>query len=80
MADHNRRFGKEPLSPHDVHRPLPPTDDRGCFLCWQEERRLTSNIVRRCSDVVRAERMLTSPARRLRQQPPGASASLEEGL
>jgi transposase-like protein len=33
-----------------------------------------------CGDAARAERMLTNLARRLRQQHPGASASLDEGL
>jgi homeodomain-containing protein len=27
MRDYNRRFARAPLSPHDVHRPLGPTDD-----------------------------------------------------
>ncbi|HSS02588.1 MAG TPA: transposase [Kofleriaceae bacterium] len=33
-----------------------------------------------CADATRAKRLLTNLVRRLREQPPGAAASLEEGL
>jgi len=44
-ADFNKRFGKEPVNPHDAHRPLRPTDDLDSFFTWQEERKLTKALV-----------------------------------
>jgi Homeodomain-like domain len=44
MEAYNRRFGKEPLSPQDAHRPLRPEDDLERIFSWQEERRLTANL------------------------------------
>lgn len=44
MADFNRRFAREPLNPHDAHRPLLPHDDLMRVFTWQEERRLTDNL------------------------------------
>jgi len=44
MADFNRRFGREPASPHDAHRPLRPRDNVDEVLRWKEQRRLTQNL------------------------------------
>ena len=44
MADFNRRFGREPVSPHDAHRPLRPRDNLDEVLHWKEQRRLTHNL------------------------------------
>jgi len=44
MADYNRRFGCEPLSPHDAHRPLLETEDLDRIFTWQEERSLSKNL------------------------------------
>lgn len=44
MADFDRRFAREPLNPHDAHRPLRPHKNLKRVLTWQEERRLTGNL------------------------------------
>lgn len=44
MADYNRRFAREPLNPHDAHRPLLAHEDLTRVFTWQEERRLTDNL------------------------------------
>lgn len=44
MADYNRRFGREPQSAHDAHRPLLPHEKLDRVFTWQEERRLTQNL------------------------------------
>ncbi len=44
MADFNRRFAREPLNPHDKHRPLLSHEDLMRVFTWQEERRLTDNL------------------------------------
>jgi len=41
-ADYNRRFGREPLSAHDTHRPL--REDLDLIFTWQEERKLSRNL------------------------------------
>jgi hypothetical protein len=43
--DYNRRFGKPPKSDHDSHRPLRPSDDLDEIFTWQEERKVTNNLV-----------------------------------
>jgi hypothetical protein len=45
MVDYNRRFGREPRDPHDAHRPLRADEDLGQIFSWQEERRMTRNLV-----------------------------------
>lgn len=44
-ADYNRRFGKPPQSTHDAHRPLRLEDDLDQIFTWQEERKLTNDLV-----------------------------------
>ena len=44
MADYNRRFAREPGSPHNAHRPLRPRDDLSEVLRWKEKRKMTSNL------------------------------------
>jgi hypothetical protein len=44
-ADYNRRFGKPPKSEHDAHRPLRPSDDLDEIFTWQEERKITGDLV-----------------------------------
>ncbi len=43
-ADYNQRFGREPLSPHDAHRPLRDDEDLDLIFTWQEERKLSKNL------------------------------------
>jgi transposase len=43
-ADYNQRFGREPRSPHDVHRPLRDDEDLERIFTWQEERKLSKNL------------------------------------
>lgn len=42
--DFNQRFAREPLSPHDAHRPLRNDEDLDMIFTWQEERKLSSNL------------------------------------
>ena len=44
-ADYNRRFGKLPKSEHDAHGPLRPSDDLDEIFTWQEERKITGDLV-----------------------------------
>lgn len=44
MADYNRRFARPPLSAHNAHRPMLPTEKLERVFTWQEERRLTQNL------------------------------------
>lgn len=44
LAEYNQRFGREPASRHDAHRPLRAHDDLGEILRWKEKRRLTQNL------------------------------------
>ncbi len=44
QADYNRRFGREPLSRHDAHRPLRDEEDLDLIFTWQEERKLSRNL------------------------------------
>jgi transposase len=43
-ADYNERFGREPESPHDAHRPVRDDEDLGRIFSWQEERKLSRNL------------------------------------
>jgi len=45
MDDYNRRFGRAPVNPHNVHRPLRADEDLSRIFTWQEERTLTGNLV-----------------------------------
>src|SRR5215212_9019875 len=44
LADHNRRFAKEPISPSDAHRPVPQEMVLEDIFAWKEERTLTRNL------------------------------------
>jgi transposase len=44
MDDYNRRFGREPQSPHGVHRPVRDEEDLERIFTWQEDRKLTKNL------------------------------------
>ena len=43
-ADYNKRFGREPQSPHDAHRPVREDEDLERIFTWQEERKLSKNL------------------------------------
>jgi hypothetical protein len=43
-AEYNQRFGREPLSPHDAHRPVRDDEDLHQIFTWQEERKLSKNL------------------------------------
>jgi hypothetical protein len=43
--DFNRRFARPPRDPRDAHRALLPQDNLGRAFTWQEQRRLTNNLV-----------------------------------
>ena len=44
IADFNQRFGVQPISQHDAHRPLTTQDDLTRILTWQESRTLSKNL------------------------------------
>lgn len=44
MQDFNQRFGEEPRSTVDAHRPLTVKDDLAHILTWQETRSLSKNL------------------------------------
>lgn len=44
LADYNRRFGKMPRNPKDLHRPLAAHDSLDDALAWREERTVTANL------------------------------------
>lgn len=44
QADYNERFGREPLSAHDAHRPVREDEDLDRIFTWQEERKLSKNL------------------------------------
>jgi hypothetical protein len=44
IADHNRRFGKEPCHARDAHRPVPPEIVLDDVFAWKEERTVTHNL------------------------------------
>jgi hypothetical protein len=44
INDFNKRFGKEPLSSFNAHRPLLADEDLRTSLCWKEDRTLTHNL------------------------------------
>jgi len=43
-VDYNQRFGREPRSPHDAHRPVRDDEDLDRIFTWQEERKLSKNL------------------------------------
>jgi transposase len=52
IADFNRRFGVEPISQHDAHRPLTTQDDLARILTWQEARTLSKNLTLQFEKIV----------------------------
>jgi len=52
MADYNRRFGVEPRSAVDVHRPLSPADDLDRILTRREIRTLSRNLTLQYNKVI----------------------------
>ena len=44
IADHNTRFGREPLNAKDLHRPLTAADNLDEILAWREIRTVTKNL------------------------------------
>lgn len=44
MTSYNQRFAREPLNPHDAHRPIRDDEDLDQILTWQEERKLSRNL------------------------------------
>lgn len=44
LHDFNQRFGEEPRSSVDAHRPLTPKEDLARILTWQETRCLSKNL------------------------------------
>jgi transposase len=52
MADFNQRFGIQPISQHDAHRPLTAQDNLTHILTWQEPRILSKNLTLQFNKVV----------------------------
>ena len=52
LDDFNQRFGQEPRSDVDAHRPLTPKDDLAHLLTWQETRSLSKNLTIQFEKVV----------------------------
>lgn len=50
--DYNRRFGVQPRSDFDAHRPLRPQDDLARILCSQETRVLSKNLTLQYDHVI----------------------------
>lgn len=44
MEDYNRRFGKEPANPKDLHRPLSPEENLREAFAWREERTVSGSL------------------------------------
>ena len=44
QADYNARFGREPASAHDAHRPVRDDENLARIFTWQEDRKLTRNL------------------------------------
>jgi hypothetical protein len=44
IADYDQRFGREPASRHDAHRPLRGHHDLSRVFRWKEQRKLTQNL------------------------------------
>ncbi len=44
MTFYNERFGKEPLSQHDVHRPVRDDEDLPRIFTWQEDRKISKQL------------------------------------
>jgi hypothetical protein len=44
IANHNVRFGRDPVNAKDLHRPLSAADDLDEVLAWREQRTVTHNL------------------------------------
>jgi hypothetical protein len=44
VTDYNARFGKAPLNPKDLHRPMSPRDQLDDEFTWQMERTLSQSL------------------------------------
>lgn len=44
MKSYNAKFGREPKSDHNAHRPVLMTEDLDLALTWQEDRKLSRNL------------------------------------
>jgi transposase len=44
QADYNARFGRDPASAHDAHRPVRDDENLARTFTWQEDRKLTRNL------------------------------------
>jgi hypothetical protein len=52
LADHNRRFAKEPFSGTDAHRPVPQDMVLEDIFAWKEERTVTHNLTLQYDKIV----------------------------
>ncbi len=44
IDSYNARFGKDPMSDHDAHRPVRKDEDLEQILCWQEDRKISKEL------------------------------------
>jgi hypothetical protein len=44
ITNYNERFAKEPLSPHDAHRPVRDDEDLARIFTWQEDRKISQEL------------------------------------
>lgn len=52
VEDYNGRFGKEPLNPKDLHRPLSPGEKLDDVFTWREERTVSAALTLQYDKVV----------------------------
>jgi len=52
MQEFNARFGEDPRSSVDMHRPLTAKEDLACILTWQETRSVSKNLTIQFEKVV----------------------------
>ena len=44
IDSYNARFGRDPTSDHDAHRPVRKDEDLERILCWQEDRKISKEL------------------------------------
>jgi hypothetical protein len=44
IDSYNTRFGRDPMSDHDAHRPVRKDEDLEQILCWQEDRKISKEL------------------------------------
>ena len=44
MAGYNERFGKQPMSDHNAHRPVRDDEDLALIFTWQEDRKISKAL------------------------------------